>query len=165
MLKVLKFLSNTFKKLYLLLIISFIALVYFGELALITEIGGIRVDIIGTYMLATIIFAPILLFPISFFIDWEYDIAYGERKHSSSMRTTYSYSNDDDDDYKSNNTKKNYHSQEEVKEKKYLDVYSAMSLGMSAEDVVKYNLGDYDTVMKHQETALHIDKTDIFFGG
>lgn len=172
MLKVIKFLLETFKKLYLLLIISFAILVFLGELGLITEIGGIKIEIIGTYMLITIILAPILRFIISLFTTWDYDIAYMDRKNSPSPRSSYSssYSNsysssyeDEDDDYKRNNTNEKDHTEE--KENKYLDVYSAMNLGMSAEDVIKYNIGDYDTVMKYQDTALHIDKTDEFFWG
>ena len=173
--KVIKFLLDTSKKLYLLLIISFAILVFLGELELITEIGGVRAEIIGTYMLIAIILAPVLRFMISLFTNWDFDIEYMEyleRKKSPSTRITYSssysssYSNsyeDEEDDYKSNNTNEKDYSGE--KEKKYLDVYSAMNLGMSTEDVINYNLGDYDTVMKYQETALHIDKTDEFFGG
>lgn len=46
--------------------------------------------------------------------------------------------------------------------KEYLDTCSALNNGMKYEDVVKYNLGDIETRMKHRDLAQRITKTDIF---
>lgn len=61
---------------------------------------------------------------------------------------------DDDNSYSSSSSKD-----------KYLDVASATRHGMSAEDIVKYNTGDWDTRSKYREKALYIDKSDEFYMG
>ena len=48
---------------------------------------------------------------------------------------------------------------------KYLDVASALNHGMSAEDILKYNTGDWDTRSKYRDKALNIYKSDKFYMG
>lgn len=50
----------------------------------------------------------------------------------------------------------------EPKKKKYLDTTSALTMGMSLEDVYKYNLGDPVVKLKIHDIEPYIEKTEYF---
>lgn len=155
-----KIVVNILKSFAILYLVAFALLIYIGENG-ITYIGDVDLLNVGASMFLGIVFGGVPLYLLICYID-DYSVPSSRNNRNVQTTRTYSRSSNSYGNYDSYDKPKKEEYKSEEKEDKYLDTASALALGISTEDIINYNCGDYDALNKYGEAAHHVGKSDFF---